>query len=107
MVSIMSYYCERYIIIVYTLFGRCLRYRPVHVVNPVAIFSRQAGLTMIFSYNKSDWTNGWNHFLQGGTLFLTPEYESTLDQDDAIALNPSETPMVTIRKRIRLGSILM
>ena len=72
------------------------------MANPVAIFSRQAGLTMIFAYNSSDWSNGWNHFLDGGTLFLTPEFESTLDQDDSISLNPNETPMVTVRKRISL-----
>ena len=36
----------------------------------------------------------------GATLFLTPEYESTLDPDDSIALNPNEIPLVTFRKRI-------
>ena len=36
----------------------------------------------------------------GATLFLTPEYELTLDPDDSIALNPNEIPLVTFRKRI-------
>ena len=41
----------------------------------VAPFGRQATLTMIISYNDSDWTTGWNHLLKGATMFLTPSYE--------------------------------
>ena len=33
-------------------------------------------------------------------MFITPEYESTLDLDDSITLNPNETPIVTIRKKV-------
>ena len=43
--------------------------------NMVAPFGRQATLTMIISYNDSDWTTGWNHLLKGATMFLTPSYE--------------------------------
>ena len=50
---------------VYTLFGYCLRYVPKGSPSPVSMFSRQAGLTIIISYNGSDWTSGWNHFLAG------------------------------------------
>ena len=44
-------------------------------------------------------TSTFNIYL-GATLFLTPEYELTLDPDDSIALNPNEIPLVTFRKRI-------
>ena len=92
--------------------------------NMVAPFGRQATLTMIISYNDSDWTTGWNHLLKGATMFLTPSYEQewgylnnlllaktiwtpfkTLDPDDSIALNPNEIPVITFRKRrqVRLG----
>ena len=38
-------------------------------------------------------------------MYITPSYETSLDPDDAIALNPNEIPLVTFRKRIiyRLG----
>ena len=45
----------------------------------VAPFGRQATLTMIISYNDSDWTTGWNHLLKGATMFLTPSYEQEWD----------------------------
>jgi len=57
-------------------------------------------LSLVISFNETDWTSGWNHLLKGATLFLTPEYELTLDPDDSIALNPNEIPLVTFRKRI-------
>ena len=44
----------------------------------MAPFGRQAGLSLVISFNESDWTSGWNHLLKGATLFLTPEYEHTL-----------------------------
>ena len=47
--------------------------------NMVAPFGRQATLTMIISYNDSDWTTGWNHLLKGATMFLTPSYEQEWD----------------------------
>ena len=37
----------------------------------------------------------------GGMIFLNPVYETSLDADDSITLNPDEIPMVTVRKRIR------
>ena len=79
----------------------------------MAPFGRQAGLSLVISFNETDWTSGWHHLLKGrsrdsfpqinilgATLFLTPEYELTIDPDDSIALNPNEIPLVTFRKRI-------
>ena len=33
----------------------------------------------------------------GATMYITPNYETSLDPDDAIALNPNEIPLVTFR----------
>ena len=78
-----------------------MRYQPGYASRFFAPFGRQSGLSLIVSFNESDWTSGWTHLLKGATLFLTPEYETTLDPDDSIALNPNEIPLVTFRKRIR------
>ena len=98
--SFINEQCDTQFESVYTLYGKCLRFRPKWVVtwyigvllhslydmlhievifsdkeNMVAPFGRQATLTMIISYNDSDWTTGWNHLLKGATMFLTPSYE--------------------------------
>ena len=62
-----------------TLYGKCLRFEPTDNGTLMAPFGRQAGISVVISYNESDWTSGWNHFVKGATLFLTPKYESTLD----------------------------
>ena len=41
-------------------------------------FARQATISMIISFNESDWTSGWNHLLVGATMYLLPSYENTL-----------------------------
>ena len=64
--------------IVNTLYGKCLRFIPSDKGALVAPFGRQAGLSLVISFNESDWTSGWNHLLKGATLFLTPDYESSL-----------------------------
>lgn len=116
----------------HTLYGNCYRFHPKETDKFLAPFGRQAGLSLILSFNESDWTSGWNHLLKGwaptvggirilvcseptfvwrcltysdkrflgATLFMTPEYEETLDPDDSITLNPNEIPLVTFRKRI-------
>ena len=66
--SFLTQQCSNDIEYVYTLYGRCLRYHAHVPSTPVSIFSRQAGLTMAFAYNRSDWTSGWNHFIQGKAL---------------------------------------
>ena len=43
-----------------------------------ASFARQATISMVVSFNESDWTSGWNHLLVGATLYLLPSYENTL-----------------------------
>ena len=102
---------------IHTLYGNCYRFHPKETDQFLAPFGRQAGLSLILSFNESDWTSGWNHLLKGqfhcskfrfisnqnfsgATLFMTPDYEETLDPDDSITLNPNEIPLVTFRKRI-------
>ena len=34
----------------------------------MAPFGRQAGLSLVISFNETDWTSGWNHLLKGKKL---------------------------------------
>ena len=42
-------------------------------------FGRKSAISIVASYNQTDWTSGWNHFIQGCTIFINPEFEVTLD----------------------------
>ena len=64
-----------------TLNGRCRRFCPKEQMMETArysSFARQATISMIISFNESDWTSGWNHLLVGATMYLLPSYENTL-----------------------------
>ena len=41
-------------------------------------FGRKSAISIVASYNQTDWTSGWNHFIQGCTIFINPEFELTL-----------------------------
>ena len=41
-------------------------------------FGRKSAISIVASYNQTDWTSGWNHFIQGCTIFINPEFEVTL-----------------------------
>ena len=64
-----------------TLNGWCKRFSPndIHSAR-YASFARQATISMVVSFNESDWTSGWNHLLVGATLYLLPSYENTLGE---------------------------
>ena len=49
----------------HTLYGNCYRFHPKETDQFLAPFGRQAGLSLILSFNESDWTSGWNHLLKG------------------------------------------
>ncbi len=34
---------------------------------------------MVLAYNQSDWTYGWNSFMDGFSIFYNPEGETVLD----------------------------
>ena len=50
---------------IHTLYGNCYRFHPKETDQFLAPFGRQAGLSLILSFNESDWTSGWNHLLKG------------------------------------------
>ena len=54
-----------------TLYGKCLKFKPPYTEKLMAPFGRQAGLSVVISFNETDWTSGWNHLLKGGSSFMT------------------------------------
>ena len=54
-----------------TLYGKCLKFKPPYTEKLMAPFGRQAGLSLVISFNETDWTSGWNHLLKGGSCFMT------------------------------------
>lgn len=42
---------------------------------------------------------GWAHFIDGCTVYISPRHEETLDPDDSVILNPGSVPIVSIRQR--------
>ena len=55
---------------IHTLYGNCYRFHPKETDQFLAPFGRQAGLSLILSFNESDWTSGWNHLLKGKSHYL-------------------------------------
>ena len=47
-------------------------------------FGRKSAISIVASYNQTDWTSGWNHFIQGCTIFINPEFELTLVSGSSI-----------------------
>ena len=77
-----------------------------------AAFGRQSSLSIVAEYNSSDWGSGkfsstikndvyqgWAHFIDGCTVYISPRHEETLDPDDSVILNPGSVPIVSIRQR--------
>ena len=54
-----------------TLYGKCLKFKPPYTEKLMAPFGRQAGLSLVISFNETDWTSGWNHLLKGGSCNVT------------------------------------
>ena len=87
-------------------------------------FGRKSAISIVASYNQTDWTSGWNHFIQGCTIFINPEFELTLvsgssiqnelkwpispvrqfwtswlDPDDSVILSPGTLPILSVRQK--------
>ena len=48
---------------------------------------------------KNQLYQGWAHFIDGCTVYISPRHEETLDPDDSVILNPGSVPIVSIRQR--------
>ena len=69
-------------------------------------FGRKSAISIVASFNQTDWVSGWNHFIQGCTIFINPEFEKTLDPDDSVILSPGTLPILSVEqiKTKKLGS---
>ena len=63
-----------------TLNGWCHRFSPNDLAHRTKYsrFARQATISIVISFNETDWTSGWNHNLVGASIYLLPSYENTL-----------------------------
>ena len=68
-----EFYSETSISHVNTLYGKCLKFKPPYTEKLMAPFGRQAGLSLVISFNETDWTSGWNHLLKGRSRDRPPK----------------------------------
>ncbi|CAG5090495.1 Oidioi.mRNA.OKI2018_I69.PAR.g12624.t1.cds [Oikopleura dioica] len=62
-------------------------------------------LQMVLAYNQSDWTYGWNSFMDGFSIFYNPEGETVLDPMRSITVNSRIVPIMFLQqhRNIKLG----
>ena len=63
-----------------TLYGNCQVLDLAAMPNKASISPDGfRSLQMVLAYNQSDWTYGWNSFMDGFSIFYNPEGETVLD----------------------------
>ena len=63
-----------------TLYGNCQVLDLSAMPNKASITPDGfRSLQMVLAYNQSDWTYGWNSFMDGFSIFYNPEGETVLD----------------------------
>ncbi|CBY20389.1 unnamed protein product [Oikopleura dioica] len=89
-----------------TLYGNC------QVLDLAAMPNRASispdgfrSLQMVLAYNQSDWTYGWNSFMDGFSIFYNPEGETVLDPMRSITVNSRIVPIMFLQqhRNIKLG----
>ncbi|CBY22537.1 unnamed protein product [Oikopleura dioica] len=87
-----------------TIYGTCLVFNPLSehwkTMKQKSLFGRQSSISFSVKYNITDWTAGWTHYIEGCTIFASPNFEETLDPDDSIILTPGGLPILSVRQKV-------
>lgn len=63
-----------------TYFGRCLEFSSFDLGPQLAkLGKREIQMSVLASYNTSDWSHGWVSMMEGFSIFVNSEMEETLD----------------------------
>ncbi|CAG5094454.1 Oidioi.mRNA.OKI2018_I69.XSR.g13570.t1.cds [Oikopleura dioica] len=77
--------CSRSWLLARSKQGSCLRFQPQRFDN--LPYSRRLTLSMVLAFNKTDWTDcGWNHHLDGFTIYITGRHDRALMGPEYIML---------------------
>ena len=90
--------CKHLWMPIMTYFGRCLQFSSFELGKQLAAFGkREIQMSVLASYNSSDWTHGWVSMMEGFSIFVNSEMEETLD--DALTLLSGDKSLMQVEIR--------